>query len=442
MQTAQVQGQYNQAIGTERDIIALIGDGRQVVQRAPMASTQQVGQEALAGIVVPGNNLNQKFTWLDGNAESNNTYVLVISNNESIAPHAFEFRNMRNITIVLRGDTPNRTISLSTNGSLFTVGANIELILEDIVLQGRRNNNAPLIRVHNGNIVLNNGSNIIGNTFVTATENTGGAGVFLNSGDMLITGGIVSGNTVSSSANGTGGGGIFAVNGSTIRITDGAIRNNQVNSNRPGDYAGSEGGGIFLQNSHLEMSGGVIEGNSINDRGLRLNSTAHGGGISSRTFFHFSVGTIRNNTVTSNATVNFGGSFGGGVYFSGEFIMTGGIISGNRVVSHVNPNYHYWTNNMFSEGGFGGGVASRWLPNSFTKTGGTIYGNDVPGNDSDGFPLRNVAQNDRNGIGGGHAVWFSVSNYDNRSPHQRRNTTAWDTDNINSNVPGRVGGWN
>jgi len=88
-------------------------------------------------IIVPGNSLTDKLAWLQRSADSHNTYILVVSANENIAPCTFEYRGAVNITIIIRGDDTNRTIRLRSNDTMFTVKPNVTFILDNnITLQG------------------------------------------------------------------------------------------------------------------------------------------------------------------------------------------------------------------------------------------------------------------------------------------------------------------
>jgi len=117
--------------------------------------------------------------------------------------------------------------------------------------------------------------------------------------------------------------------------------------------------------------------------------------------------------------------------------MSGGIISGNSCTSSANPNWTYGTNGVYGCGAFGGGIDVN-NNSSILKTGGIIYGNEASGNDADGYPLKNTAQSDSGGVGGGHAVFY---NKNNSSLHLRRNSTTYETNNMNSDVSGSAGGW-
>jgi hypothetical protein len=225
-------------------------------------------------------------------------------------------------------------------------------------------------------------------------------------------------------------------------MTGGAIRNNSVTNVHSGD-GGVNGGGIALSgNSTFEMLDGVIEDNSIDDLSTNLGSWSSGGGVSldDNSLFYLKGGKIRRNTCYAAGTNEWGSSVGGGVISvnSGVF-MTGGVISGNSVAHNINPNFILW--GQYMPGALGGGIYIANENGYLIKTGGIIYGNEVTGNDEDGFPLKNTAQSDAEGLGGGHACF--VSQYDNApiAERLRRNSTAYATDNMDSSVSGSAGGW-
>jgi uncharacterized repeat protein (TIGR02543 family) len=216
-------------------------------------------------------------------------------------------------------------------------------------------------------------------------------------------------------------------------MTGGAIRDNIITSVYSGSGdSGPNGGGIFLfQNSRFEMTGGVIEGNEFNHRSTILGAFGGGGGVnvSDSSSFYLKGGTIRNNAIHAQSPNNYGITGGGGVAVGGVFVMSGGIISGNRVTHSINPNKYYGSVNQYYDGAYGGGVSG----NNIVKTGGIIYGNEAVGNDGDGIPLKNTAQNDGSGLGGGHAVFYDTGNLSvGATQLPRRNTTVGETDNLYS----------
>jgi hypothetical protein len=206
------------------------------------------------------------------------------------------------------------------------------------------------------------------------------------------------------------------------------------------------GGGIYTENgSSFEMLDGKIEGNIIDARSTNLGNGADGAGVTSyNSYFHLSGGFIRNNSVYSYAAGGWGGAYGGGVYIPADnsntstFVMDGGVISGNNAACSVNPN----TGSSYTLGAYGGGVGVHETGGGgsciMTKTGGIIYGNDVSGNDADGYPLKNTAQSDSSNVGGGHAVFFTTNG---NTTIYRRNATSYETDDIDSSQSGSAGGW-
>jgi uncharacterized repeat protein (TIGR02543 family) len=392
-------------------------------------------------------------------SSSNDDFIIAITADFSLSPQDLTLAAYRNKRITLKGNTASRAISLSGQGSLFTVGADVELALEDIVLVGISNNNTSLVKVNaSGMLALNSGGKVTGNTYGTSVKETGGAGIYVDGGTLEIAGGEISGNTLSGSFSGTTyngdirGGGVYAANGSNVLMTGGVIRNNTI-TNTHTEHGGAFGGGICIYvNTRFEMFDGIIEGNAVNDRSTSWESWALGGGVGVRegASFYLRGGKIRNNTVNATASgSSIGEAYGGGVCSWGNghnFIMSGGVINGNRCTSSSNPNS---SPSPYIAGAYGGGVhlnVQGFENTSFVKTGGIIYGNEVNGNDADGIPLKNTAQSESGGLGGGHAVFLR-----NNNPNSRRNTTVGETDNLYSNgstlvdgtapvvVPGTIG---
>jgi len=342
VQTAQVQGQYNRNLGTERTIITLMGIGRGQVaqpaqpmrqvpaQLAPAATGQQAAQAPaqefvpaqqppppppIVGTIVPGGSLTDKLAWLQRSADSHGTYILEVRADENISPHTFEFRGGINITIVLRGDDANRNIRLRSNGTMFTVRPNVTLILDNnITLHGHSQNNNALVIVNGGILRMNTGATITGNTNPGGgafQEERGGGGVRVTSGSFEMNGGTIGNNTSNS------GGGVLVSLGGTFIMTNGTISGNTALRGGGGVFVfGQPGNGV----GSFTMRGGIITGNIASS----------GGGVSmgvatgvSRASFTMSGGTITGNTATNS---------GGGVRASDHarisFTKTGGIITG------------------------------------------------------------------------------------------------------------------
>jgi hypothetical protein len=393
---------------------------------------------------LPGNlSLGESLTWLDTNAADGGAYTLTVNANETVAPKTLSYGGKK-VKLTLKGDSPTRTYSLAGTGSLFTVGSGVTLELEDITLQGRSDNTAPLVKVEtDGKLAVKTGGRITGNTYTTSVNDTGGAGVFVSGGELEIAGGEISGNTITGSTQSGHGGGVLVDNGSVV-MTGGAIRENRITNTHSGDGNGA-GGGIYINNnSSFEMLDGKIEGNIVNTRSTTLGNGAHGAGVAVwNSYFHLGGGVIRNNTGTSQAANIYSSSWGGGISIQADtastFVMDGGIISGNSLASSTNPNTTYFSG-RYRIGAFGGGVGiAEWGGScTMTKTGGIIYGNDVSGSDADGYPLKNTAQSDGGGAGGGHAVWMDILN---NTTTYRRNATAYAANNMSRSQSGSAGGW-
>ncbi|MDR1232330.1 MAG: right-handed parallel beta-helix repeat-containing protein [Spirochaetaceae bacterium] len=294
-------------------------------------------------VVPPSLSLEESLAWLSENAVLGSTYPVTLNGDETIGPQTFSYGG-KYVTIILDGGTAERTVNLSSNGALFTVGSGVTLRLgNNITLRGRASNSSALVRVESGGTLeMNSGSKISGNT--NSAIFAYGGGVYVSGdGTFTMSGGEISGNTD---------GGVYVSYG-TFAMSGGTI-------------SGNSGHGVYVSSSTFTMSGGEISGNT----------SGYGGGVVvSNGTFRMSGGEISGNSASGTSYQ----SYGGGVYGSngGTFTMSGGEISGN------------------TSSGSGGGV----YVSSFTfikQSGGTIYGS----NASD--TLKNTAKN-----GGGHAVHVS-----------------------------------
>jgi TolB-like protein len=303
VETAAIQTQVSLDLKNDAQVAFLLGGSPANTQppssgggATAVAGANEAATPLTEGITVPGNTLAEKFTWLDRNADSHNTYILVVNANETIAPYAFNYSGAINITIALRGDGQNRTIRLRTNGNMFTINTNVTFILENnITLMGHSGNNGVIVYVNGGAFKMRTGSTITGNI----RTNGDGSGVYL-SGNFEMTGGTISNNTASGK-----GGGVFVGDNRTFTFSGGAITGNTA----------SRGGGVHVDNIYpggtLNMTGGIISGNTASNRGGGVN-------VESGTF------TMRGGAITGNAAKEYGG----GVYAGGTFHKTGGSITG------------------------------------------------------------------------------------------------------------------
>jgi uncharacterized repeat protein (TIGR02543 family) len=250
-------------------------------------------------IDVPGTTLADKLTWLESNAESNNTYIITLNYDEGIGPKTLSYSNRSNITLRMK-NTVMRTVNLSSNGVMFTIGSGVTLILDNnITLKGRsgnnnsdKNNNSLVIVNNNGTLIMNTGTKITGNTIYN-TSGIGG-GVSVNDGTFIMNGGEISGNTISS------------------------------------QHSYAYGGGVYVGRGTFTMNGGEISGNIVSDSSF--SSPARGGGVYvSVGVFTMNGGEISGNTVSSSYTGSYSDyiPYGGGLYvYRGNFTKNGGTIYG------------------------------------------------------------------------------------------------------------------
>jgi len=221
--------------------------------------------EWVSVIHVPGATLAAQLAWLQTNARTNGNYLVEIARDENISPHTLSFGGRSGVVITLAADSP-RTIGLSTNGSLFTVGSGVTLALGDnITLNGRPVNNAPLVRVGNGGtLAMSAGSVITGNANNSAANAGGGVRVD-GGGAFSMNGGEISGNSVVGGS--SDGGGVYVAVGGTFDMRGGAIF---------GNSSGRDGGGVFNAGA-FRMSGGTVYGSDA--AGWRGNAAGGGAAL-------------------------------------------------------------------------------------------------------------------------------------------------------------------
>ena len=372
--------------------------------------------------IVPGATLYDKLVWLNANALSGQDYTVEVTSNESISPTTLS-KSSTAFSVTLKGITELRTISLSTNGSLFTVGSGVTLILdENICLQGRANNTEPLIQVNtNGTLVMNTGSQVIGNT---ATSD--GGGIRVEGGTFTMNGGTISGNTVSSVTGSASGGGVYITAGTTqtggtgsgtFTMNGGTISNNTISS----VTSTAHGGGVYIDSGTFTMNGGTISGNTA----TASVSTASGGGVYlayGRTLV-MNNGAISGNTASATASI----AYGGGVYGGTEVIIaiSGGAISGNTASGFTNA----WGGGVYVDDS--GSSVSR-----FTKTAGSITG--YATDPATGNKAWDSSANTEMGSANGHAVYIYNSN---SSYVKHKETTAGSGGNLVYNRTSSSGAW-
>jgi uncharacterized repeat protein (TIGR02543 family) len=402
------------------------GGGAQFTASTTITATMTV--YAMWTVVqMPSNlSLEASLAWISENAAEGKAYTITLKNNETTAPKTLSYDG-KNISITIAGDTAERWVLLSSNGSLFTVDNGVTLTLgNNVTLQGRSANTAGLIKVNSGGTLsVNTGSKISGNAY------SNGGGVYVDGGTLTVNGGAISGNSSSSS-----GGGVYIASG-MLTINSGEISGNSASYYGGGVYiAGSGtltmnggeisgnsasyygGGGVYVDGGKISMTGGAINGNSSSDRGGGVYVAGSG------------TLTMTGGTISGNSA----SSYGGGVYINGGmWTMTGGEISGNS--SDTGGGVYIAANGTWTMSGGGtiSGNSSRFGGGAYIANGGTFIkmsGGSIYGSNASDS-LKNTASSDSCG----HAV------YVNTSTTKIRNTTAGSSVTLNSGVNGSAGGW-
>lgn len=303
----------------------------------------------------------------------------------------------------------------SKNGSVFTVKDKGTLNLYDCTPE-RTHDNLPeeLAGITGGIITGGKGSdgggmnvspfygltfNMYGGTVAGNSATGSGGGVYINSAVFNMYGGEISRNRLesTSAAPYAGGGGVSIKDGinkaSTFNMYGGKISNNTATAGCGGGVHASgdlvainmergiieknsayAGGGVYLDEARLDLYGGEISGNTVQDNTA---SGGEGGGI------HVRMGSL---SMHGGAVERNSASWrGGGVYvYGGDLTLYDGKICGNTAHGHT---LQY--TNLYSEGG-GIYVNSSTAPVQ-------ILGGEISGNTAEHFG------------GGFRAYWSSSS---------------------------------
>jgi hypothetical protein len=292
---------------------------------------------------------------------NNKFYVITISGNISVPGIDGTNTGLGSLTGISTTLSGSGTLTLSSNGAIFGALSNQTLIIDGPTLVGKSDNTSPLVGIMGGRLELKSGT--IRNNGYTAV-------IVSDNGTFNMSGGTISGNTS------TNGAGVVVSNGGTFNMYDGIISGNETTS-------GGNGGGVDVTNNGtFNMYGGTISGNKAIDNSGNF-TKGHAGGVNiHQSTFNMNGGTIAGNNA----------QYGGGMFIgeNSHFNMSGGTISNNTATA------------------YGGGVCTDNF-NSFSKTGGTIYGSNADA------ILQNTAPNGN--------VFYDRSN------NKYRNTTAGPNDN-------------
>jgi hypothetical protein len=189
--------------------------------------------------------VNNVGTWIEAvngirSGGNDKEYTITVTSTVSVpASTESTFGDVTGITVTIEG---SGTITLSNNGVLLQVGTGQTVVAKDITLQGRTNNNAPVVRINSGTFRMEGNAKVSGNTGngVTIESNYGGNSTF------IMDGGTISGNT---------GNGVFlhAEGRKTFTMGGGTISNNSADN----------GGGVYQSGGTFAMQGDAsISGNT------------------------------------------------------------------------------------------------------------------------------------------------------------------------------------
>jgi fibronectin type 3 domain-containing protein len=277
----------------------------------PQSNTASVTTQANMGAIPDGFGLAQAIDYISAQVDQGTTYDITVHNNDFLDPQVIMTLG-KNVTVYIHSPSTDavNTITLNSNGTLFTVDNNITVKLENIILKGRSSNDASLVRVvQGGTLIMESGSAVTDNT------NSGdGGGIYIDRGTVTMNNGRVSGNKA---ANGGG----FYISGSDALFT---LAGGEIAANT----ATSHGGGMYLiTQSKALMTGGIIKGNTANIGG---GVSLHMDYISTNFAKTCAAGSTTSGVIygsTGNADLANTASLGAAI-----FVQTGGYIVRDRML--------------------------------------------------------------------------------------------------------------
>ncbi|MDR0301684.1 MAG: hypothetical protein LBI04_05130 [Treponema sp.] len=320
------------------------------------------GAEGVGYTVSTAAELDTALNSIRTGAEKN--VLITVTADFSHAPISLSDAGYNGKVISLRSVDPAdvQTLTLSGNGSLFTVGseqASPTMVLCDIKLSGHSTNNVPLLQITKGTLIVNDGAEISGNTNYNDINSSSfsGGGVAVESGALLkMYGGTIKGNTVSSNVFSKVSGGGVVVRG-IFEMYGGFVENNNIPS---GNYA--SGSGVMVESDGLfRLFGGNIRNNTI----AALNFSTGGHGVAVNGTFEMFGGSIDHHRDERYITDSSREIRGLGIYVSssGTVVMNGGEVAYNTIVND----------------GSGAGI---YTEGTFTLNGGHIHNNSISANRS------------------------------------------------------------
>ncbi|MCI2062922.1 MAG: InlB B-repeat-containing protein [Eubacteriaceae bacterium] len=168
---------------------------------------------------------------------------------------------------------------------------------------------------------------------------------------------------------------LITVEGTLTLDKGSTVQNNKLQA------VNARGGGIFVDGGTINISGGVVQGNSCYGTSDYYDDYAEGGGI----FLNAGAsGTMTSGTIASNEAKAKGGGIG---ISNSHFAFSGGLITSNNVEQTGGGIFAYNTQKDLGSidmsggeitantAGFGGGGVSAEMYTAFTMTAGRIIGN-------------------------------------------------------------------
>jgi hypothetical protein len=336
--------------------------------------------------VSSGTTLADKLSWVSGNAETNMTYIIEVNAGESLVPHTLSCNGRNNVMVRVKGMGAAPLISLWASGSMFTVNSGLTLTLENISLQGRSGNEAALLTVASGGVlVMDTGATLTGNA--NASGNGGGVS---NEGKFIMHGGEISGNTSSGNGGGVYTKGTFQMTGGVIygRGASAELKNTASSGgaalSRDGgtaEYGVFSGGGFYRTgdlsgpDNTIRVANSTVEYDHIaytvvqsDDGFLVFTFSASVSGLTdSDIIITNGTGSITRGMLSGSGTswalpitVNTAGTID-------VSITKTGIEAGTKTVTVFNP----LTNGMWAHGTISAGMPT--VTYSFSVTSGTTY---------------------------------------------------------------------
>ena len=173
---------------SEDGILAVANDEIATPLVVTATSTVDKTKSSRVNVSVPGGvspiNVTNISTWNSAinrirNGGNGQNYIINITGNISI-PAITEniFGSVTDITVIIQG---RGTISISVNGSLLRIGAGQTVIIKDVTLRGRTDNDSPVVIINSGGIFR-----MEGNASVTGNTSSTNSGIHINGGTFIM----------------------------------------------------------------------------------------------------------------------------------------------------------------------------------------------------------------------------------------------------------------